>query len=141
MANVALSKRRQNFQTVSWFWDLYQRKFLDLDPPYQRRSVWNQSYKDDFIDTVLLQYSSPAIFLYEEISPDTGLSKYHVVDGKQRLTAIFDFIRWRVSGLRPIPHRAPSRQVISHSSPLTREWRSTITSSPWNTYRRMKMPL
>lgn len=82
--------RRQNFQTISWFWDLHKRKLLDLDPPYQRRSVWNQSYKDAFIDTVLLQYPAPAIFLYEEVAAD-GTSKYYVVDGKQRLTAIFEF--------------------------------------------------
>jgi hypothetical protein len=34
--------RAINFQTVSWFWDLYTRYLLELDPPYQRRSVWNQ---------------------------------------------------------------------------------------------------
>src|SRR5579863_542646 len=82
--------RRQNFQTISWFSDLFKRELLDLDPPYQRRSVWNQSYKDAFIDTVLLQYPAPAIFLYEEVSAE-GTSKYYVVDGKQRLTAIFEF--------------------------------------------------
>lgn len=86
--------RKQNFQTVSWFWDLHNRKLLDLDPPYQRRSVWNQSFKDYFIDTILVQYPSPAIFLFEEMSPD-GRAMYHVVDGKQRLTTIFEFIRNR----------------------------------------------
>ena len=62
--------RKQNFQTIAWFWDLYQRDRLDLDPPYQRRSVWNQNYKNYFIDTILLGYPAPAIFLNEEISPD-----------------------------------------------------------------------
>jgi hypothetical protein len=84
--------RRQNFQTISWFWDLHNRELLDLDPPYQRRSVWNQSYKDSFIDTILMQYPAPAIFLYEEVSDD-GTSKYHVVDGKQRLMSVFDFAK------------------------------------------------
>lgn len=86
--------RRQNFQTISWFWDLKRRDLLDLDPPYQRRSVWNQAYKDNFIDTILLQYPAPAIFLYEEVSAE-GTSKYHVVDGKQRLTAVFEFAEGR----------------------------------------------
>ncbi len=84
--------RRQNFQTISWFWDLYNRGRLDLDPPYQRRSVWNQAYKDSFIDTILMQYPAPAIFLYEEVS-DNGTSKYHVVDGKQRLMSVFEFAK------------------------------------------------
>ena len=58
--------RQMNFQGVGWFWDLYQRELLDLDPPYQRRSVWSQPYKDYFIDTVLNGYPAPAIFLYQE---------------------------------------------------------------------------
>lgn len=82
--------RAINFQTVSWFWDLYTRKLLDLEPPYQRRSVWNQEYKDFFIDTVLNEYPAPAIFLYQEITPE-GVSKYGVVDGKQRLSTLFEF--------------------------------------------------
>lgn len=87
-----MMKRRQNFQTISWFWDLYQRNLLNLDPRYQRRSVWNQEFKDYFIETVLLGYPSPAIFLYEEIEP-SGVSKFNVVDGKQRLTTVFEFVK------------------------------------------------
>ncbi|MBS1723814.1 MAG: DUF262 domain-containing protein [Armatimonadetes bacterium] len=87
-----MRKRRQNFERVAWFNDLYTRGLLDLDPPYQRRSVWNQQYKDDFIDTILLDYPAPSIFLYEEVDDDTGKTKYAVVDGKQRLTTVFEFI-------------------------------------------------
>ncbi|NES18016.1 MAG: DUF262 domain-containing protein [Symploca sp. SIO3E6] len=82
--------RAINFQTVSWFWDLYTRKLLELDPPYQRRSVWNQDYKDFFIDTALNNYPTPAIFLYQDITPE-GISRYSVVDGKQRLSTLFEF--------------------------------------------------
>jgi hypothetical protein len=85
-------KRRQNFQTISWFYDVYKRGLMDLNPPYQRRSVWNQSYKDYFIDTILLDYPAPAIFVYEHID-EKGLSNYFVVDGKQRLMTIFDFVQ------------------------------------------------
>lgn len=84
--------RKQNFQTIAWFYDLYKRNLLDIDPPYQRRSVWNQSYRDYFIDTVLMKYPAPAIFLYEDIA-DSGVILYHVVDGKQRLDTIFQFVQ------------------------------------------------
>ncbi|MEB3342163.1 DUF262 domain-containing protein [Okeania sp.] len=84
-------RRTINFQNISWFWDLYQRQLLDLEPSYQRRSVWNQNYKDDFIDTVLHQYPAPAIFIYQEITPE-GFSKVSVVDGKQRLSTLFQFV-------------------------------------------------
>jgi hypothetical protein len=83
--------RKLNYQTIAWFYDLYKRDLLDLEPPYQRRSVWNQEYKDYFIDTVLLEYPAPAIFLFEEIHP-TGTIEYRVVDGKQRLSTIFEFL-------------------------------------------------
>lgn len=83
--------RTINFQTISWFWDLYQRKLLDLDPSYQRRSVWNQDYKDYFIDTVLNEYPAPAIFIYQEITP-AGVPKVSIVDGKQRLSTLFQFV-------------------------------------------------
>lgn len=84
-------ERRQTTQNVTWFWDLYSRRMLELDPPYQRRSVWNQEYKDYFVETILLHYPAPAVFLYEEIS-DEGHATYAVVDGKQRLNTIFEFV-------------------------------------------------
>lgn len=99
-------KRKQNFQTIAWFWDLYGRNRLDLDPPYQRRSVWNQSYKDYFIDTILQSYPAPAIFLYEEMTPQ-GVASYHVVDGKQRLTAIFEFVQ----GIFPVADSAEKSEL------------------------------
>src|SRR5579863_198900 len=102
MANL----RRHNQQTVAWFNDLYTRGLLDLEPPYQRRSVWNQANKDAFIDTILIQYPSPAVFLYQEISPD-GQTKLHVVDGKQRLTSIFEF----VAGVFPVAETAQVTQL------------------------------
>lgn len=107
---MAVASRRQNFQTISWFSDLHKRKLLNLDPPYQRRSVWNQGYKDDFIDTVLLQYPAPAIFLYEEVSEE-GTSLYQVVDGKQRLTAVFDF----ASGVFPVSENSPVSHLAGKS--------------------------
>ncbi|SDC31695.1 GmrSD restriction endonuclease domain-containing protein [Belnapia rosea] len=82
--------RKTNYQTLSWLNDLYKRGLLDLDPPYQRRSVWNQQYKDFFVDTVLNNYPCPAIFLYEQISLE-GIASYKVVDGKQRLLTLFEF--------------------------------------------------
>lgn len=78
-------------QTISWFWDIAQRGLLDLEPAYQRRSVWSRRYQAEFIDTITLAYPCPELFLFAEITP-AGVTVYHVVDGKQRLTAIFSFL-------------------------------------------------
>jgi hypothetical protein len=80
-------------QSIAWFSDLYNSGKLDLDPPYQRGGeVWSPEFKNYFIDTILKGFPSPAIFLNVETKPD-GRTTYHVVDGKQRLTTIFEFIR------------------------------------------------
>lgn len=83
-------ERRLVPHPIAWFNDLHQRGLLDLNPPYQRRSVWNQQYREYFIETVLLDYPVPIIFLHEEID-DSGLATYSVVDGKQRLLSLLDF--------------------------------------------------
>lgn len=84
-------ERRPSPQTIAWFIDLYHGKQLDLSPPYQRLSVWNLEYRQYFIDTVLRNYPSPQIFLDVEISA-AGRTIYHVVDGKQRLSTIIEFL-------------------------------------------------
>lgn len=96
-------ERRQTTQSIAWFWDLYNRDLLEMDPPYQRRSVWSQGYKDYFIDTVLLNYPAPAVFLFEDID-EAGVARYSVVDGKQRLSTIFEFL----SGEFPVGSAATS---------------------------------
>lgn len=83
--------RRIVSQPIAWFRDLHRRGLLNLAPPYQRRSVWNQRYRTYFVETILLNYPTPPVFLHEAIDAD-GLATYSVVDGKQRLTAILDFV-------------------------------------------------
>ena len=82
--------RLPTLQTVTWLLSLRKYGQLDLDPPYQRKSVWTLREKRRFLDTVLRNYPSPAIFLHRSLD-DEGNPTYHVVDGKQRLTTILDF--------------------------------------------------
>lgn len=77
-------------QDVSWFLDLNEKGQLDLDPPYQRRSVWTLKDKRFFVDTILNGYPAPPIFLHKSLD-DHGRATYHVVDGKQRLQTIIEF--------------------------------------------------
>lgn len=82
--------RRPTNQDITWLIDLNRNNRLDLEPPYQRRSVWTRKDKQFFIDTILRNYPSPAIFLHKSIS-ETGSATYHVVDGKQRIQTILEF--------------------------------------------------
>lgn len=83
-------------QDISWFLDLRRLNQLDLDPPYQRKSVWTRGDKQYFLDTIFHNYPCPAVFLHKTIS-DEGETKYYVVDGKQRLQTIFDFVDGQIS--------------------------------------------
>ena len=83
--------RRPSTQDITWLMDLNTNKQLDLEPPYQRRSVWTLKDKQFFLDTIFRNYPSPAIFLHKTMD-DAGKATYHVVDGKQRTKAILDFV-------------------------------------------------
>ena len=82
--------RQLTTQDISWFLDLDDKGQLDLDPSYQRRSVWSSRDKRFFIDTILNNYPAPPVFLHKTLD-DSGHATYHVVDGKQRLQTIIDF--------------------------------------------------
>jgi hypothetical protein len=83
--------RRPTTQDISWFLDLKNNNQLELDPPYQRRSVWTKKDRQFFLDTIYRDFPSPAIFLHKQ-TDEKGRQIYNVVDGKQRLKAILDHV-------------------------------------------------
>ena len=87
--------RRVTTQDLSWFLDLEENGQLDLNPPYQRRSVWSPKDRRYFLDTIFRGYPSPAIFLHKQFLG--GKTTYFVVDGKQRLETILKFTKNRIS--------------------------------------------
>jgi len=82
--------RSPRTQDISWFLDLKRQGKIDLDPPYQRKSVWSSKDRRFFIDTILRNYPSPPIYLCKKIDEKSNIM-YEVVDGKQRLETIFLF--------------------------------------------------
>lgn len=60
---------------------------LDLTPPFQRELVWTTKQKCELIESILMGIPLPAFYMRED---SNGV--YIVVDGKQRLSALFDFI-------------------------------------------------
>lgn len=88
-------ERRVTTQDISWFLDLRRNKQLDLDPRYQRRSVWSPRDRRFFLDTIFNGYPSPAIFVHKVLRDGTNV--HEVVDGKQRLETIFLFVDNRLA--------------------------------------------
>jgi uncharacterized protein with ParB-like and HNH nuclease domain len=59
-----------------------------LNPEYQRRKRWDNTRKSRLIESFIMNVPIPPIFLYE-----VDYSIYEVMDGLQRLTAIYDFYK------------------------------------------------
>lgn len=57
-----------------------------LNPEYQRRKRWDETRKSLLIESFIMNVPIPPIFLYE-----IEYAVYEVMDGLQRLTAIYDF--------------------------------------------------
>lgn len=89
-------KRQPTTQQITWFLDLYRNNQLDLEPPYQRKSVWSSKDRKFFLDTIFRNYPAPPIFIHRTVN-DQGYTKYHVVDGKQRLETILSFFENKIS--------------------------------------------
>lgn len=83
-------EREPTVHDIDWFNDLLAFQRLDVEPPYQRYSVWSRGYQQYFIDTILSGFPSPTIVLHKDVLTSTD-HVYRVVDGKQRLLAIFGF--------------------------------------------------
>jgi hypothetical protein len=64
------------------------RKRINTEPDFQRPPVWGTSQKQLLVDTILRNYDVPKLYWRRT---GTKPDKYDVVDGQQRLRAIWDF--------------------------------------------------
>lgn len=73
-------------------WPLYSVRMrqpkIDPRPAYQRGPVWSKSKKALLMDSILRGYDIPKLYLRAVNNPPY---KYEVVDGQQRLRAIWEF--------------------------------------------------
>ncbi|MNV01540.1 hypothetical protein D3C71_917450 [compost metagenome] len=82
---------------LRWWFEQMLAGNIDLEPPYQRRSdIWTTQKKAHLIDSLINDFDIPKIYVadFTRARSPLNLSKqpYAIVDGKQRLKAIFDFM-------------------------------------------------
>lgn len=92
-------ERTTNSIPIAEFWENEQLKKYNYDPPYQRLSVWSEEKQSFFIDSLLRNYPVPPIFLHKKIDDATGKQTFDVIDGKQRLTSIIQFINDKIPAI------------------------------------------
>lgn len=81
---------RTTTKSIASILKLYRKNQLELSPAFQRQSVWTERDRSKLIESILLNYPLPAVFLYRR--KQNGRLIFDVVDGKQRLESILRFV-------------------------------------------------
>ena len=68
---------------------LFKNDQLNLEPGFQRDSVWTLSDRKKLIESLLQNYPIPSVFLYRQ--NENGKLRYDVIDGKQRIETVLMF--------------------------------------------------
>jgi hypothetical protein len=86
------TERHEDKPLIWWYEN---RGHIDLEPDYQRRSVWGKKDGPFLIDSILNGYDIPKIYVADFRGANSGLNvakkMYAIIDGKQRLEAVFGF--------------------------------------------------
>src|SRR5258706_6837093 len=67
-------------------------KTLIPNPEFQRRLVWTNKDKKNFLETVLNGYPFPEIYIAAgSVNPQTGEGVEWLVDGQQRVSTLYQY--------------------------------------------------
>lgn len=91
-----MGRRSPSPKDIGLLYQLYREGQLDLEPEFQRNAIWPRPAKAYLIDTILSDKPMPLLFFHRSRSPQTGKTHYSIVDGQQRLRAIFEFAEGKI---------------------------------------------
>lgn len=66
----------------------FDRKTINLAPAFQREKVWTRKQNSELIESILMGIPLPIMYFFEDQK-----GNIQVVDGKQRLNALFEFMK------------------------------------------------
>ena len=78
-------------RTINELMLMFRNRQINLDPGFQRNSVWGITDRKRLIQSIVSNYPVPCIFLYKR--EHKGRLIYDVIDGKQRLETVLMFTR------------------------------------------------
>ncbi len=83
---------------ISELIELYQQGRLNLSPYYQRTGkIWKTAKKQNLIDSILNQIDLPKFYFHFYPEEENGKYDYSIIDGKQRILAIMDFVEGKIN--------------------------------------------
>lgn len=110
-------KFRSYSQAVRQIVGLFQDGRLKLEPPFQRRGVWNKKQRIHLMRSIFQGYPIPSIFVYRHEDEGTGRVIFDVIDGKQRIESLLMYM-----GHKPGRFSAPI-QLPGWEEPKELNWR------------------
>jgi uncharacterized protein with ParB-like and HNH nuclease domain len=79
--------------TIAEIYQSIRSKRLVLRPDFQRKFVWTTEHQEEFLDTILMGYPFPEIYVCRgDVDTVNLITTQHVIDGQQRLTTIQNYI-------------------------------------------------
>lgn len=87
MTTIRYESQTKTLQDVL---NLYRDEHLNLEPAFQRASVWSERDRARLIDSILRGHPLPAVF-FRRRTDDSGYVIYDVIDGKQRIESVLMF--------------------------------------------------
>ena len=73
--------------SVGELMSLYADEEINLEPSFQRLFRWTEQQQTNFVESILLGYPIPSIFVLQKKS-----GVWDVIDGVQRLSTIYHFV-------------------------------------------------
>ena len=74
---------------------------IKLNPDYQRKHRWSEEFSSRLIESLVLNIPIPIIYISQDVDVDDEVeeeaARYSVIDGQQRLTAIYNFFEGKYS--------------------------------------------
>lgn len=70
---------------------------LEISPRFQRRGVWKRPARSFLIDTLILGYPVPPVYVRIVKKPGSSAAIREIVDGQQRVSAVLDFVNGKYS--------------------------------------------
>lgn len=88
------SQISQSQYTVAHIVEHFDDERFFVDDSFQRRLVWGDKQKVKLIETILMGYPIPEIYLHQQpVDPNTMKQTHSVVDGQQRMNCLLQFTK------------------------------------------------
>lgn len=125
------NKFSRNTMKITQLYNGFNEETLIIDGSYQRKKVWGIKDNIRLMETILLDLVIPEIFMWDyDTDPDTGKTITHIVDGQQRINAIFEYIagNYKLQGKHLLDEEIKKKYSEKFFADLDDESKKTIWS-------------